>query len=124
MFRFLASEESRHYETVNNYIRTLGGNPLEMKDEEIAQSWFFSKAEGGRLWDKSDNLDSLNISIQAEDRSIELYSKIHDQTEDLSLKLAMNTLIDEEKKHKSILEKETEFITETGEYHDFKTITS
>ncbi|MBM3309230.1 MAG: hypothetical protein FJY77_03160 [Candidatus Altiarchaeales archaeon] len=122
MFDFLAVEEAKHYKIVDNMVKTFGGQTKILEEEAAEESGVFAEARGGRLDEKSDNLDALNIGIQAEHKSIELYTSIHDKTDSKELKKAMKKLIQEEKKHLSILETEAEFITETGEWHDFRTV--
>lgn len=124
MFMFLAGEEVRHYNVVNSIIKKLGGYPLSMKEETAGNTDVFKETDGGRINKKSDALDALNIGIRAEKKSIESYSSMHDKVMDWEFKQALKNLVDEEKKHLSILEKEVEFVTETGEFHDFKTVGS
>jgi len=123
MFKFLAFEEVKHYDIVNSLIKMFGGESLPMPKEEVEEkSGVFSETEGGKITEKSDELDALNIGIKAEHRSIKAYSQVYDRTDDERLKIAMKKLVDEEKRHLSILEKEVEFITDTGEWHDFRTV--
>lgn len=123
MFEFLAVEEIKHYKIVDNLMEMFGGSRLPIKDEITSESGIFNETRGGSIGEKADQLDALNIGIKAEQKSIEAYSNIYDKTNNQSLKKAAKKLIQEEKKHLSILEAEVEFITDTGEYHDFRTIT-
>jgi len=122
MFNFLAGEEVKHYKIVDNLIGRFGGQTKTVEEEENIKSGVFTETKGGSLDEKSDNLDALNIGIQAEHKSIETYTSIHDRTDSSELKKVMKKLIQEEKKHLSILEAEVEFVTDTGEWHDFKTV--
>ncbi|MDD5111309.1 MAG: ferritin family protein [Candidatus Altiarchaeota archaeon] len=123
MFKYLAGEEVWHYDTVNDLIRGFGGHPDAIEDAQSEPSGIFGETAGGKRGRKADALDALNIGIRAEDKSIETYSKLFEATGDKNLKRAVKRLIDEERRHKAILEAEIEFVTDTGEYHDFKTIT-
>lgn len=123
MFRFLAREEVKHYRIVDDLIAEAGGQHTPMEEEEAVKTDVFGETHGGRIWSKSDDLDALNIGIRAEQKSIETYSRLHDQIADKKIKKTAKKLLDEEKKHLSILEVQVEFVTDTGEYHDFKTIT-
>jgi rubrerythrin len=122
MFDFLAGEEAKHYKIVDNLVGRFGGQTKKMEEETAAESGIFTEAKGGAVSEKSDNLDALNVGIQAEHKSIETYTSIHDKTDSNELKKVMKKLIQEEEKHLSILETEVEFITETGEWHDFRTV--
>jgi rubrerythrin len=123
MFKFLAGEEVKHYRIVDAIIKKAGGTSVPMADEKPYKSNVFEETAGGKVGGKADQLDALNIGIQAEDRSIKAYSDIYDKTSDNNMKIVMKKLVEEEKKHRSILEKEIEFVTDTGEFHDFRTIT-
>jgi rubrerythrin len=123
MFTFLAHEEVKHYNIVDELIAQSGGQRTPLEKERPVETGVFGDAQGGRIWGKSDDLDALNVGIMAEHKSIETYSRLHDQVKDAKIRKIAKKLVDEEKRHLSILEKEVEFVTDTGEYHDFKTIT-
>ncbi len=101
-------------------IKAVGDNlPKEIKPSGI----FEEKIPGGNLNDRSDALDALNIGIKAEDNSIKLYTKLSQASFQPDTIKLFKQLIEEERMHRSILENEVEFVTETGEFHDFKTVT-
>lgn len=123
MFRFLALEEVKHYKVVDDLLVQSGGEHKPVEEEDAGKSDVFAETQGGRVGEKAYDLDALNIGIRAEKKSIETYSKLHDQVKTRKIKKTAKKLADEEKKHLSILEAQVEFITNTGEYRDFKTIT-
>lgn len=127
MFRYLAEEEQTHYKKVKEIFKNEFRKEFEKYEgisEEMGQSGVFEeKVPGGNLDEKSDALDALNIAIKAEVNSIELYEKLAEGSSKPDIKNLFEKLAEEEKKHRSILEAEVEFVTETGEFHDFKAVT-
>ncbi|MFH1403938.1 MAG: ferritin family protein [Candidatus Altiarchaeota archaeon] len=128
MFDFLASEEVIHANRIREMMEKSGLDMVLMvwipDIHEIEDDIFRVNVPGGRADDKADSLAALNIGIQAEKNSIELYRRLGEQCGDESCSVIFNNIAGEEEKHLMILEKEVEFITETGEFHDFRTITS
>ncbi len=128
MFKQLAEDEIKHYNKVveifNDYLKKGRCEDVIPKEERTPSQVFEDNIPGGRLNDKTDTLDALNIGIRAEENSIILYKKLEKETDRMSLKPVFIRFIEEETRHKYILEKEVEYVTETGEFHDFKTITS
>jgi rubrerythrin len=128
MFKYLADEEQKHYDKVKEIFRAEHerGWCLHQKGIEgsPASGVFERNVPGGNLDRGSDALDALNVAIRAEDNSIALYQYLAmnasaKESRDIFLRLAA-----EEKRHRIILETEVEFITGTGEFHDFKTVTT
>ena len=76
----------------------------------------------GDLNEKSDSIDALNIGVEAEEKSIKLYRELEEAAEENDLKQVFRKLIHEEQKHLAILNKEIDFVTETGEYYDFTAV--
>lgn len=128
MFLFLAEEETKHSKKI---LEILNEGNFEGKPEvwvpetsDIDTNIFKEKVSGGETNSKADSLSALNIGIAAEKNSIELYTKIAEQIDNQEYARFFNTLIGEEQKHLTILEKEVEFVTETGNFYDFKTVTT
>jgi rubrerythrin len=128
MFNYLAGQEKVHYDKVAELFKSLYDRQYCVYTEGLeragASGVFEGSVPGGSLNEKSDALDALNIGIKAEDNSIELYQKLAEWSEDKDRKIFFTKLVDEERTHRSILEAEVEFITDTGEFHDFKTVTT
>lgn len=128
-FRYLAGEELIHHDKiVEIYRKEFNQEYCEYKDRikkmKRSSSIFEKHVPGGDLDNSSDALDALNIAIKAENNSIKLYSELVDKTEKTDLKRFFEELVKEEEKHRSLLETEIEFVTETGSFKDFKVATS
>jgi len=128
MFEFLAGEETKHAERIQKLIE---GDTVDEEIEvwvpeikEIEATIFKRKVPGGRADEKADSLEALNIGIEAEKNSIELYGKLAEQCDNKKCPKVFHKLVSEEQKHLAILEKEVEFVTETGSFTDFKVITT
>lgn len=128
MFLYLAHEEVKHA----NKIREILDEESTDKDlvvwvpdiSEIAAEVFSGNVPGGKADEKADEISALNIGIEAEKSSIALYRKLSEQVGDEEKAKVFVDLANEEEKHLAILEKEVEFVTETGNFYDFKTITT
>ena len=130
MFNYLAKEEETHFKKVEDifereYKREYDEHMKTCKPPgKIPPSGVFEKnIPGGRVDDKSDSLDALNIGIKAENNSIKLYEKLAKEAFQPDTIKLFKQLAEEERRHRSILEAEVEFVTQTGEFHDFKTVT-
>jgi len=123
MFWYLAGEEKKHFERV----RELWSENLGDAEKAPAFNPDASSLEHGVFGsDKTedvDELDALNAGIDAEELSITLY-RIFAKRQDFSKRAreAFDELVGEEQKHLAILSGEVEFVTQTGEYTDFKTV--
>jgi rubrerythrin len=90
----------------------------------LSSGIFERNVEGGNLDDKPDALAALNVGIRAEENSINLYQKLADEAEDIQIREFFEKLVSEENRHRLILQTEVEFVIDTGEFHDFKTVTT
>ncbi|MFH0859647.1 MAG: ferritin family protein [Candidatus Altiarchaeota archaeon] len=127
MFNFLADEEAEHESLLREkYVEIVGEDYEGGEDlEEVVIGRVFSeRVSGGASGKGSDDLDALNIGINAEKESIELYGRLKKEAEDEELQDTFEMLVEAEERHLSLLETQVEFITETGEWHDFGTITA
>jgi len=127
MFLHLAGEEKTHYKNVAEIFSNLYHDRF-CKYEQLHQDnedsgVFEEKVPGGNLNEASDALDALNIAVNAEDNSIKLYETLAENVADQDSKVFFTKMVDEEKNHKSILESEAQFVTETGEFKDFTQVT-
>lgn len=127
MFNHLADEEKVHYDNIASLYEKLYNKQYclykEKSGERADSGVFEEKVSGGIISEKSDALDALNIAIKAEENSIELYGRLAKDAPDEEARIFFSHLVEEEQKHRQILEAEVEFITETGEFTDFKTVT-
>jgi rubrerythrin len=124
MFWWLAGEEKKHFMRIlEAWAENLPSEkPPEFNPDAASFNYlvFVKKFAGGE-----DELDALNTGIHTEEASIALYSLLA-ENKDLSPKARklFETLVREEEKHLAILNKEVEFVTKTGEYTDFRTVTT
>ncbi len=129
MFEFLAGEETTHKERLEQMLADEKANPSTTsmvfvpEPEDVAADIFSISSVEGNLDDASDAIDALKIGMDAEEQSITLYSKLAEQCDPGGCATVFNGIVNEEEKHLAILKKEAEFITETGEYYDFKVVT-
>jgi rubrerythrin len=125
MFMFLANEEKIHYDRIAQlYEREDYKGYCDYVQSKGLESGVFSKrVKGGTLDDKSDALSALNVGIKAEENSIELYSALANEAISEEMKLFFERLVSEERRHRNILANEVEFVTGTGDFKDFTTIT-
>ena len=125
MFAYLASEEKVHYDKIAAVFREYDAKGFRNYVEEkgLMSGVFKGEVKGGKLSGKSDALDALNIGIAAEEKSIMLYDNLSKTAPTREIRALFSKLVEEEKRHKNILENEVEFVTDTGEFHDFKTVT-
>jgi rubrerythrin len=128
MFSYLAKEEVGHYNRVAEIFRIHLSSGycdyIAAKKDRKPSGIFEKNISGGSLHDKSDILDALNIGLRAEENSIKLYKSLAEEAEDEDVKAAFQQLVSEEEKHRSMIENEIRHVTETGDFHDFRIVTS
>lgn len=127
MFNFLADAEEEHESLLQEEYEKHSGSQYNVGDdlEEFGTKKVFSEeVTGGKADGNADDLDAINIGINAEMESIELYKSLKNGTDDAKLEDLFETILEQEEKHLSLLENQIEFIVDTGEWQDFGTITS
>ncbi len=122
MFKYLAAEEQVHLDKLREFRREMKCEYREMEWEKT--NVFEENVPGGNLDNTSDAVDALNIGIKAEDNSIALYKKLADEAPNMETRKFFRELVEEERKHRMILENEMESITKTGAFFDFREVTS
>ncbi len=68
---------------------------------------------------ESTEIDALRMAMDAEKQAIEYYGKIKENLEDLDIKKIISEIIEQEKNHYSLLEKEFNHINSTGYWFEF-----
>ena len=68
---------------------------------------------------ESTEIDALRMAMDAEKEAIEYYEKIKENLEDLDVKKVIGEIIEQEKNHYSLLEKEFNHINSTGYWFEF-----
>lgn len=128
MFLYLAHEEVKHANKIREILdeentdKNLMVWVPDLKD--IGGEIFKDDVPGGSADERADEISALNIGIEAEKSSIKLYRTLAEQAGDQEQAQIFVEIANEEEKHLAILEKEVEFVTETGNFYDFKTITT
>lgn len=128
MFSYLAREEVKHMEKIRELSeggsidRGIVVNIPDMAEVEF--DVFERKVPGGEADEEADALGALNIGVRAEKNSIKLYSGLVEQCGGGVCRDFFARLVGEEQKHLSILEAEADSVTETGNFFDFKTVTT
>ncbi|MFC1926525.1 ferritin family protein [Chloroflexota bacterium] len=121
MFQWLAEEEKRHYNKLLIQHKELsrGGNWQNIESDEapISAREFPSLAEAaGEVKAGAGDLDALQMGINAEKESIELYSKAAQEATDSQAKAMFLGLIEEEQGHLELLEAEHEWLAKSRQY--------
>jgi rubrerythrin len=68
---------------------------------------------------ESTELDALRMAMDAEKEAIEYYEKIRENLENQDVKKVIEEIIEQEKNHYSLLEKEFNHINTTGYWFEF-----
>jgi rubrerythrin len=127
-FRYLAGEELIHHDKVAEIYRdNFNSEYCDYRDRinrmKKVSGVFEEHVPGGDLDVKSDALDALNIALKAEENSIRLYRDLAGRSDDPEMGRFFEKLAGEEENHRSLLETEIDFITETGAFKDFRAVT-
>ncbi len=126
-FRYLAGEELVHYNRVSEVYRSNFRDYCGREERVLKlggeSAVFEENVPGGNLDERSDALDALNIAIGVEENSIELYRGLAEGSDDPEMREFFEMLVGEEENHRSLLENEVEFVTETGVFEDFRVVT-
>jgi rubrerythrin len=68
---------------------------------------------------ESTDIDAIRLAMDAEKEAVEYYQKIMDNLEDQDVIKVINEIIEQEKNHYSLLEKEFNHINSTGYWFEF-----
>lgn len=126
-FNFLAGEEKIHYEKIADFLSEHTNVPNPSVNRKLitkVTGIFESGLEGKDLSKVADTIDALNLGIKSEEESINFYNELIEESVDEKTRFFFTKLAEEEKRHKSILERDIENLTKTGDFYDFKQVTS
>ncbi len=126
MFEWLAQEETRHYQKLDNEMQALLNTgqwrpaqerSVEQHSEPLIKADFPSLSQAtGEIKPNSSDLDALHIGIAAEREAVELYRHAAEIASDPSVKDMFQKLVAEEQGHLDLLESEHEWLAKSGSY--------
>ncbi len=122
MFVWLAQQELGHFNSLRRLKEALLESDSEIKlgclsaeDSKVIES--VPKSEvSGKVTAATTAIDALQISMQAERASIELYRRTEKSTADPSAKTMFDELVAEEQTHLLLLEAQYEAIEKSGTF--------
>jgi rubrerythrin len=105
LFKDLSEFEQNHYEKVKNIIESLENEiNIDISAEEQNIKHIESEVEGEFEPNKDEIVTVINLAIESEKNAQERYEKISTMLEDEENKKIINSLAQDERNHKRILE--------------------
>lgn len=105
LFKDLSEFEQNHYEKVKNIIESLENEiNIDISAEEQNIKHIESEVEGEFEPNKDEIVTVINLAIESEKNALERYEKISTMFEDEESKKIFNSLAQDERNHKRILE--------------------
>lgn len=105
LFKDLSEFEQNHYEKVKNIIESLENEiNIDISAEEQNIKHIESEVEGEFESNKDEIVTVINLAIESEKNALERYEKISTMFEDEESKKIFNSLAQDERNHKRILE--------------------
>jgi rubrerythrin len=105
LFKDLSEFEQNHYEKVKNIIESLENEiNIDISAEEQNIKHIESEVEGEFEPNKDEIVTVINLAIESEKNAQERYEKISTMFEDEENKKIINSLAQDERNHKRILE--------------------
>ena len=125
IFEGLASDEQRHLDVFQKMFEEKVGKPewddLVSSSKKYTNIPIFPtdlKDAPGMDADSSE-IDALRLAMDSEKEAIDFYSEINENIDNEDLKNVLNEIIEQEKDHYSLLEKEFNHINTTGYWFEF-----
>lgn len=121
LFRGLARDEGEHRELVEKEYQKIAGEPVDIKilDEEYRQKARDVFPESLTPVGIAETKDVLMLGIRTEKRSIELYSKGAQKTDNGSVKDLFLRLVSFEEGHKKLLEDALYYLGQEGSWYGY-----
>jgi len=109
MFSWLAQQEIGHFNSLRNLVDALKSSPkaepIRLSVEDDRQLDDFSKSEAqGDVTVTTTTLEALQIAMQSEKSSIDLYRRAEGNTLDPAVKMMFSEVVAEEQAHLIMLE--------------------
>jgi len=125
IFESLAQDEQRHLEVFQKMfedkVSESEWNDLVDSSKKYAKIPIFPTDlnDASGMDAESTELDALRMAMDAEKEAIEYYGKIRKNLENQDVKNVIDEIIEQEKNHYSLLEKEFNHINTTGYWFEF-----
>jgi rubrerythrin len=125
IFESLAADEQRHLDVFQKMFEDRMGktewDDLINSSKKYANIPIFPTTlkDAPGMDTESTEIDALRLAMDSEKEAIEYYNNIKEKIEDLELKNVINEIIEQEKNHYSLLEKEFNHINTTGYWFEF-----
>ena len=125
IFESLAADEQRHLNVFQKMFEEKVGesewNDLVNSSKKYAKIPIFPTdlKDAPGMDPDSTEIDALRMAMDAEKEAIEYYNKILENLKGEELKNIINEIIEQEKNHYSLLEKEFNHINSTGYWFEF-----
>ncbi|UCF49939.1 MAG: ferritin family protein [Thermoplasmatales archaeon] len=125
IFESLAADEQRHLDVFQKMFEDRVGqsewNDLVNSSKKYANIPIFPTdlKDAPGMDSDSTEIDALRMAMDSEKEAIDYYSDILENLENQELKNVINEIIEQEKNHYSLLEKEFSHINSTGYWFEF-----
>ena len=125
IFESLAADEQRHLDIFQKMFEDKVGksewNDLINSSKKYANIPVFptNLKDAPGLDSESTEIDALRMAMDSEQEAINYYNKIKETINNKDLKNILNEIIEQEKNHYSLLEKEFNHINTTGYWFEF-----
>jgi rubrerythrin len=125
IFESLAEDEQRHLDVFQKMfeekVSQTEWNDLVESSKKYANIPIFPAdlTDAPGMDAESTELDALRMAMDAEKEAIDYYGKIMENLEDRDVKNVISEIIEQEKNHYSLLEKEFNHINSTGYWFEF-----
>ncbi len=123
VFESLAADEMQHLETFRQIFRDdvpeIDLGELSKTSEKYEDLPVFPKdPEGAGVEPDADELEALHTAMDAEERSIDYYTRVMADAEDPGVKAVLEKIIEQEKSHFALLSDELDHMNSTGYWYD------
>jgi rubrerythrin len=125
IFESLAADEQRHLDVFQKMfeekVEESEWNDLVNSSKKYAKIPIFPTdlKDAPGMDPDSTEIDALRMAMDAEKEAIEYYNEIKEKLQDEGLKNIINEIIEQEKNHYNLLEKEFHHINSTGYWFEF-----
>ena len=125
MFTWLAQQEMGHFNSLRNLVDALKSSaqaePIRLSVEDTMQLKDLSESEAeGDITATTTALEALQIAMDAERASIDLYRKAEKNTLDPAAKMMFSEMVAEEQAHLLMLEAQYQAIKTTQAFKDME----
>lgn len=124
IFEMLAHDEEEHHKIINE-MRNIEERSIRSETLKNANNIFAKMLCSDEKFNLTTGaIEAYKHAISLEDKSIELYEQQYSKTENEEEKKVFRKLVDEEKKHKLVIENILNFVSEPERNRSVKTVDS